>query len=198
MPHGGACGPQGGWRGASTNGLVPGGGAPLVPPVPSRGRCVELLGPPPGCGARGRRVVGGPCCVVGAVPRRRERCCCLPDLVMVVPPNCPSGVPMLEDLYFRCGRGYVHCFPADELDGADHGVGLWGAHVRRTWWMSSAVGSCWGRPVPPGPGLERAVLQGAGAGRRSAHGCDQDVFCQPFHHEEVFPFQVSGSNGLGL
>ena len=37
---------------------------------------------------------------------------------------------VLEDVYFRCGRGCVHCVPADELDGADHGSGFrWRLHV---------------------------------------------------------------------
>ena len=43
-----------------------------------------------------------------------------------------------------------------------------------------------------------AVLPEAGGGRRGVHGCDQDVLHQPFHHEVVFPLQVSGDGGFRL
>ena len=46
-------------------------------------------------------------------------------------------------------------------------------------------GLCWNPPLLPqaSPGV---------------HGCDQDVFRQPFHHEVVFPLQVSGHGGFRL
>ena len=40
------------------------------------------------------------------------------------------------------------------------------------------------------------VLTEAGGGCRSVHGRDQDVFCEPFIHEEVFPFQIPGDGGF--
>ena len=54
--------------------------------------------------------------VVGGV------CCCPSDLTMVVPLHCPPDIPVFEDVYFRAGQRRVHSVPADELDGADHGV----------------------------------------------------------------------------
>ena len=50
--------------------------------------------------------------------------CCLRDLAVVVPLHCAPGVPVFEDLYFRGDRGCVHRVPANELDGADHGMGF--------------------------------------------------------------------------
>ena len=60
--------------------------------------------------------------------------------------------------------------------------------------MSSAVG--------PVSGASCAAWARGGEGRssqnRGVHGCDQDVFRQPFHHEVVFPLQVSGDGGIRL
>ena len=65
--------------------------------------------------------------------------------------------------------------------------------------MSAVVGpglgaSCaaWNR------GGEGRCSSEAGGGRRGVHGRDQDVFRQPFHHEVVFPLQVSGDGGFRL
>ena len=55
--------------------------------------------------------------VVGGV------CRCPSDLAMVVAFHCPPDVPVFEDVDLRGGRGGVHGVSADELDGADLGVG---------------------------------------------------------------------------
>ena len=131
--------------------------------------------------------------VVGGV------CRCPSDLAVVVPFHRPPGVPVFEDVDLRGGRGGVHGVPADELDGADLGVGLRGcSHVEdlvdvlggraRVGGVLRCLGWRWGG----------AVLPEAGGGRRGVHGCDHDVFRQPFHHEVVFPLQVSGDGGFRL
>ena len=43
-----------------------------------------------------------------------------------------------------------------------------------------------------------ALLPEARGGGSSVPGCDQDMFHQPFHHEVVLPFQVSGDGGFRL
>ena len=56
--------------------------------------------------------------------------CCPSDLAVVVPVHSPPDVPVFEDVDFRGVQGGVHCVPAEELDGADLGVGLQGcSHV---------------------------------------------------------------------
>ena len=95
--------------------------------------------------------------------------------------------------------GCVHGVPADELDGADLGVGLQGCSQ-----VEDLVDVLGGRASVGGvlrclgwrPG--GAVFPEAGGGHRGVHGCDQDVFRQPFHHEVVFPLQVSGDGGFRL
>ena len=83
--------------------------------------------------------------------------------------------------------------------GRTWGLVFGGACMLMIWWMSLAVGpvsgaSCaaWTRG---GEGRSSQRLEG---GRRGVHGCDQDVFRQPFHHEVVFPLQVSGDGGFRL
>ena len=125
--------------------------------------------------------------------------CRLPDIAVVVPLHCPPGVPVFEDVHFRGGRGCIHRVPADELDRPDHSVGFWGrSHEEdvvdvlggrsRAGGVLCRLGERWGG----------AVLPEAAGGRRSVHGCNQDVFCQPFDHEVFFPFQVSGDGGFRL
>ena len=58
--------------------------------------------------------------VVGGV------CRCPSDPAVVVPFHCPPDVPVFEDMDLCGGRGGVHGVPADELDGADVGVGFRG------------------------------------------------------------------------
>ena len=60
--RGAACGPCSGWRGVSRLG----GGGPLAPPAPSRGRSAALPRLHLGCGGRVRRVASGLLRVVGA------------------------------------------------------------------------------------------------------------------------------------
>ena len=59
------------------------------------------------------------------------------DLAVVVPLHCPPGVPVFEDVYFSGGPRCVHCVRADELDGADLGMGFRG----RSHQEDSAVGA---------------------------------------------------------
>ena len=56
--------------------------------------------------------------VVGGV------CRCPSDLAVVTTFHCPAGVPVFENVDLRGGRGGVHGVPADELDGANLGLGL--------------------------------------------------------------------------
>ena len=67
-------------------------------------------------------------------------CRCSSELAVVISFHCPPDVPVFEDVELRGGRGGVHCVPADELDRADHGVGLWGCPHVKDLWTSSAVG----------------------------------------------------------
>ena len=131
--------------------------------------------------------------VVGGV------CRCPSDLAVVVPFHCPPDVLVFEDVDLCGGRGGVHGVPAEELDGADHGLGLRGCSraedlVDVLCGRASVGGilNCLGQK------WEGAVLPGAGGGHRGVHGCDQDVLRQPFHHEVVFPLQVSGDGGFRL
>ena len=62
-----------GFASVSTLGCVPGGGGPLAPPAPSRGRSASVPRLPLGCGGRVRRVASCSLRVVGAGLCRRGR-----------------------------------------------------------------------------------------------------------------------------
>ena len=114
-------------------GAFRGEGAPWRPLCPLEGVVQRLPGSLWGVGDAGGESQPFPSAwwrrdfVVGGM------CRCPSDLAVVVPFHCPPDVPVVEDVDFCGGRGGVHCVPADRLDRADHGVGLWG-------WMSSAIG----------------------------------------------------------
>ena len=180
-------------------GYVPGGGASWRPLGPVEGVVQRF----PGClwGVGGS---GGESQAVYAAWQRRELvvrcvCGCPSDLAVVVPLHCPLDVPVFEDVYFCGGRGSVHCVPADELNGADNWVGLRGrSHVED--WADVLGGKAHAAGVLRhlGWSWRGAVLPEAPGRRRGVHGRDQDVFGQPFHHEVVCPFKVSGDGGFRL
>ena len=110
----------------STLGCVPGGGGLWRPLRPVEGVVqrfpVCLWGVGDACGESQAvpSALWGRDFVVGGV------CRCPSDLAVVVPFYCPPGVPVFEDVDLRGGRGGVPGVPADELDGAELGLGLSG------------------------------------------------------------------------
>ena len=77
-------------------------------------------------------------------------CRCPSDLAVVVPFHCPPDVSVFEDVDFCSGREGAHCVAADELDGADHGVGLQGcSHVED---LLDLLGGSEAVPRTPWPG----------------------------------------------
>ena len=97
--------------------------------------------------------------------------CRLLDLALVVPLHCPPGVPVLEDVYFRGGRGCVHCVPADELDVADHGMGFCGrSHEEDMVDVFGGSTLAGGVMCRLGWSLRGAVPPEAGGGRRGLYG----------------------------
>ena len=107
-------------------GAFRGEGAPWRPLCPVQGVVQRFSGCLWGVGDAGGKSQAVPSAwwgqdfVVGGV------CRCTSDVAVVVPFHCPLDVPVFEDVDLRGGQGGVHGAPADELDGADLGVGLWG------------------------------------------------------------------------
>ena len=107
-------------------GAFRGEGAPWRPLRPVEGVVQRFPGYLWGVGDMGSRLQAVPSAWWGQDFVSVGVCHCPSDLSVVVLFHCPPVVPVFEDVDLLGGREGVHGVTADELDGADHGLGLQG------------------------------------------------------------------------